>query len=195
MSESKHFWHRRIRKLHISNARSEDGNLPNHQLTLRSLRLLNDVRQSEKITTGLLQRGIFHRERGPCGGAPLTSRPLKTKRILWCREGESNPQGTKYRRILSPLRLPVPPSRLWVEMVNRLYQFNVCRSRKLGLIFYFETQIVPGAYVKAMTCAGRVSSGLLLDRDLATQVLSSRVKALGGNSTGLVLLHGGSRLQ
>ena len=29
----------------------------------------------------------------------------------WCREGESNPQGTKYRRILSPLRLPVPPSR------------------------------------------------------------------------------------
>ncbi len=30
---------------------------------------------------------------------------------LWCREGESNPQGTKYRRILSPLRLPVPPSR------------------------------------------------------------------------------------
>src|SRR5215469_4432098 len=30
----------------------------------------------------------------------------------WCREGESNPQGTKYRRILSPLRLPVPPSRL-----------------------------------------------------------------------------------
>src|SRR5579859_7526040 len=32
--------------------------------------------------------------------------------IFWCREGESNPQGTKYRRILSPLRLPVPPSRL-----------------------------------------------------------------------------------
>ena len=33
-------------------------------------------------------------------------------RLCWCREGESNPQGTKYRRILSPLRLPVPPSRL-----------------------------------------------------------------------------------
>jgi hypothetical protein len=32
--------------------------------------------------------------------------------LCWCREGESNPQGTKYRRILSPLRLPVPPSRL-----------------------------------------------------------------------------------
>ena len=29
----------------------------------------------------------------------------------WCREQESNLQGTKYRRILSPLRLPVPPSR------------------------------------------------------------------------------------
>ena len=29
----------------------------------------------------------------------------------WCREGELNPQGAKHRRILSPLRLPVPPSR------------------------------------------------------------------------------------
>jgi hypothetical protein len=35
----------------------------------------------------------------------------------WCREGESNPQGTKYRRILSPLRLPVPPSRHFVEVL------------------------------------------------------------------------------
>jgi hypothetical protein len=35
----------------------------------------------------------------------------------WCREGESNPQGTKYRRILSPLRLPVPPSRLFVQVL------------------------------------------------------------------------------
>jgi hypothetical protein len=39
-------------------------------------------------------------------------RLLRTLRKSWCREGESNPQGTKYRRILSPLRLPVPPSRL-----------------------------------------------------------------------------------
>ena len=30
----------------------------------------------------------------------------------WCREGESNPHDRKDRRILSPLRLPVPPSRL-----------------------------------------------------------------------------------
>ena len=29
----------------------------------------------------------------------------------WCREGGSNPHGRKGRRILSPLRLPVPPSR------------------------------------------------------------------------------------
>src|SRR5215469_3535322 len=36
----------------------------------------------------------------------------------WCREGESNPQGTKYRRILSPLRLPVPPSRHFVEVLG-----------------------------------------------------------------------------
>ena len=32
--------------------------------------------------------------------------------MAWCREGELNPQGAKHRRILSPLRLPVPPSRL-----------------------------------------------------------------------------------
>ncbi len=37
------------------------------------------------------------------------------ERLSWCREGELNPQGTKYRRILSPLRLPVPPSRLGWE--------------------------------------------------------------------------------
>jgi hypothetical protein len=42
----------------------------------------------------------------------------KQKGILWCREGESNPQGTKYRRILSPLRLPVPPSRHFVEVLD-----------------------------------------------------------------------------
>jgi hypothetical protein len=32
--------------------------------------------------------------------------------LSWCREGGSNPHGRKGRRILSPLRLPVPPSRL-----------------------------------------------------------------------------------
>ena len=42
-------------------------------------------------------------------------KPLLFIDLRWCREGESNPQGTKYRRILSPLRLPVPPSRLGVE--------------------------------------------------------------------------------
>jgi hypothetical protein len=31
----------------------------------------------------------------------------------WCREGELNPHSAKHRRILSPLRLPVPPSRLF----------------------------------------------------------------------------------
>ena len=41
---------------------------------------------------------------------------------LWCREGESNPQGTKYRRILSPLRLPVPPSRLYLQVPD----FTTC---------------------------------------------------------------------
>jgi hypothetical protein len=57
--------------------------------------------------------GVFHR--GIQRSANALGTPvglLKQKRNSWCREGESNPQGTKYRRILSPLRLPVPPSRL-----------------------------------------------------------------------------------
>ena len=37
--------------------------------------------------------------------------PSKDFRNLWCREGGSNPHDRKGRRILSPLRLPVPPSR------------------------------------------------------------------------------------
>ena len=35
--------------------------------------------------------------------------------FCWCREGGSNPHDRKGRRILSPLRLPVPPSRPGVE--------------------------------------------------------------------------------
>src|SRR5215472_12098247 len=38
-------------------------------------------------------------------------KPSKYAGLEWCREGELNPQGAKHRRILSPLRLPVPPSR------------------------------------------------------------------------------------
>jgi hypothetical protein len=45
-------------------------------------------------------------------------KPLLFIDLCWCREGESNPQGTKYRRILSPLRLPVPPSRHFVEVLD-----------------------------------------------------------------------------
>jgi len=44
---------------------------------------------------------------------------------VWCREGESNPQGTKYRRILSPLRLPVPPSRHFVEVLDFTAYFTL----------------------------------------------------------------------
>ncbi len=32
--------------------------------------------------------------------------------LAWCREGDSNPHGLLALRILSPLRLPIPPSRL-----------------------------------------------------------------------------------
>jgi hypothetical protein len=47
---------------------------------------------------------------------------LERLELFWCREGESNPQGTKYRRILSPLRLPVPPSRLYLQVPD----FTTC---------------------------------------------------------------------
>ena len=42
---------------------------------------------------------------------PQGRRNAVSRFITWCREGELNPQGAKHRRILSPLRLPVPPSR------------------------------------------------------------------------------------
>jgi hypothetical protein len=38
-------------------------------------------------------------------------KPLLFIHLNWCREGELNPHGFVVRRILSPLRLPVPPSR------------------------------------------------------------------------------------
>ncbi len=56
----------------------------------------------------------------------------------WCREGESNPQGTKYRRILSPLRLPVPPSRLSLteEEASLIYNLSLCNRARLRLQRY-----------------------------------------------------------
>jgi hypothetical protein len=48
----------------------------------------------------------------------------------WCREGELNPQGAKHRRILSPLRLPVPPSRL--RKVSSSNSAIYCRPAVIG---------------------------------------------------------------
>ena len=59
--------------------------------------------------------------------------------FCWCREGGSNPHGREGRRILSPLRLPVPPSRRW-EGQGSVYrsrwrvalpQFLHCAGRQL----------------------------------------------------------------
>ena len=55
-----------------------------------------------------------------CGNSTELTRNEQDKD--WCREGELNPQGTKYRRILSPLRLPVPPSRLYLQVL----EFTTC---------------------------------------------------------------------
>ncbi len=46
-------------------------------------------------------------------GLSALKRANYPKRFCWCREGGSNPHDRKGRRILSPLRLPVPPSRRW----------------------------------------------------------------------------------
>jgi hypothetical protein len=43
----------------------------------------------------------FSTSKQSLGDTPRSCRFFKTKGHLWCREGESNPQGTKYRRILS----------------------------------------------------------------------------------------------
>jgi hypothetical protein len=58
-------------------------------------------------------RLVTNRLQTPQPPAPEEFVDSRKQLNCWCREGESNPQGTKYRRILSPLRLPVPPSRLY----------------------------------------------------------------------------------
>ena len=57
----------------------------------------------------------------------LFSNPLRT----WCREGGSNPHDRKGRRILSPLRLPVPPSRLGLVSMESIAQ-DLARTAKGG---------------------------------------------------------------
>jgi hypothetical protein len=60
-------------------------------------------------------------------GIPHQHKLSESRVLVWCREGESNPQGTKYRRILSPLRLPVPPSRRFVEVLvfTAYFKFSI----------------------------------------------------------------------
>lgn len=54
----------------------------------------------------------------PSGYEPDELPDCSTPRYKWCLEPESNRHGTKYHRILSPVRLPIPPSR-------HLYTFTV----------------------------------------------------------------------
>jgi hypothetical protein len=50
--------------------------------------------------------------------------------FCWCREGGSNPHDRKGRRILSPLRLPVPPSRRFVAE-SLSYPMSTAKSAAL----------------------------------------------------------------
>ena len=61
----------------------------------------HDPADGAKITTVLLQSKVFNRKSRLGVDALSSHTSHKTKRKLWCREGELNPQGTKYRRILS----------------------------------------------------------------------------------------------
>ena len=51
--------------------------------------------------------------------------------LLWCLGPESNRHGTKYRGILSPLRLPFPPPRRWTDFprIQGRSQEGKCQSR------------------------------------------------------------------
>ena len=64
----------------------------------------------------------------PSGYEPDELPDCSTPRYKWCLEPESNRHGTKYHRILSPVRLPIPPSR-------HLYTFAV-PLRTLTMISY-----------------------------------------------------------
>ena len=58
--------------------------------------------------------------------------------ISWCREGGRTPTRGKPRRILSPLRLPVPPSRLG-NGINRLAQvWKVPKSAGARIVPTFD---------------------------------------------------------
>jgi hypothetical protein len=76
---------------------------------------------------------------------------------VWCREGESNPQGTKYRRILSPLRLPVPPSRR--GRVFLLYgRWRDLNNHSTGKGFRTGDAIVGSLTRNSVPCPGLLST-------------------------------------
>src|SRR5215471_10628977 len=74
----------------------------------------------------------------------------------WCREGELNPQGAKHRRILSPLRLPVPPSRPGKEeaIPSLIEAFQLCNRgrRKVQQLDQATSRVCCGA-VRSSRCS------------------------------------------
>src|ERR1035437_262574 len=60
-------------------------------------------------------RGRKRPRRARTGNSPNR---LIIEDLDWCREGGSNPHGREGRRILSPLRLPVPPSRRVIQVLS-----------------------------------------------------------------------------
>jgi hypothetical protein len=97
-------------------------------------RTLQRLLEGQNFATGIVW-GIVELPNNKRPRHPLLDNRMSLQRLRWCREGESNPQGTKYRRILSPLRLPVPPSRLSCKcLILRPVYGSVPFSSKMTIV-------------------------------------------------------------
>ncbi|GEM_PF-2289755 len=74
----------------------------------------------------------------PSGYEPDELPDCSTPRYKWCLEPESNRHGTKYHRILSPVRLPIPPSRhLYFFCSSRDIHYNIIHITLCQTFFLF----------------------------------------------------------
>ncbi len=71
--------------------------------------------------------------------------------FCWCREGGSNPHDRKGRRILSPLRLPVPPSRQFEKIIH-LHLFVYFHLQKSFPLLSFARRCLIASSVATASC-------------------------------------------